>query len=82
MKLSVERSYLLKAISQAQSVVERRNTIPILSNVLLETNSSRIKEIKRRIKSREKKIVFDFSIATIIHFSLFIAIDRFEPPSA
>ena len=36
MKLSVERSYLLKAISQAQSVVERRNTIPILSNVLIE----------------------------------------------
>ena len=36
MKLSVERSYLLKAISQAQSVVERRNTIPILSNVLIQ----------------------------------------------
>ncbi len=38
MKLSVERSYLLKAISQAQSVVERRNTIPILSNVLIEAD--------------------------------------------
>ena len=35
MKVSLERSALLKAMSQAQSVVERRNTIPILSNVLL-----------------------------------------------
>ena len=31
MKLSIERSILLRALSQAQSVVERRNTIPILA---------------------------------------------------
>ena len=43
MKLSVERSYLLKAISQAQSVVERRNTIPILSNVLIEAEGETAK---------------------------------------
>ena len=43
MKLSVERSYLLKAISQAQSVVERRNTIPILSNVLIEADGDAAK---------------------------------------
>ena len=43
MKLSVERGYLLKAISQAQSVVERRNTIPILSNVLIETDGDTAK---------------------------------------
>ncbi|MEX0285005.1 MAG: DNA polymerase III subunit beta [Paracoccaceae bacterium] len=36
MKLSIERGALLKAVSQAQSVVERRNTIPILANVLIE----------------------------------------------
>ena len=36
MKLSIERGILLKAVSQAQSVVERRNTIPILANVLIE----------------------------------------------
>ena len=35
MKLTVERSALLKALGHVQSVVERRNTIPILSNVLL-----------------------------------------------
>ncbi len=36
MKISIERATLLKAVSQAQSVVERRNTIPILANVLIE----------------------------------------------
>ena len=35
MKLTIERSALLKALNHVQSVVERRNTIPILSNVLL-----------------------------------------------
>ena len=36
MKLSIERNALLRAVGQAQSVVERRNTIPILGNVLIE----------------------------------------------
>ncbi len=40
MKFSIERAALLKAVSQAQSVVERRNTIPILANVLIEAAGS------------------------------------------
>jgi len=40
MKFSIERADLLKAVSQAQSVVERRNTIPILANVLIEADGS------------------------------------------
>lgn len=35
MKLTIERAALLKALTHVQSVVERRNTIPILGNVLL-----------------------------------------------
>ncbi len=35
MKLTIERAALLRALGHVQSVVERRNTIPILSNVLL-----------------------------------------------
>src|SRR5438874_269891 len=35
MKLTIERAALLKALGHVQSVVERRNTIPILSNVLM-----------------------------------------------
>ena len=42
MKLSMERSALLRAMSRAQSVVERRNTIPILSNVLIEAEGDQV----------------------------------------
>jgi DNA polymerase-3 subunit beta len=42
MKLSIERGILLKALAQAQSVVERRNTIPILANVLIEAEDGSV----------------------------------------
>ncbi len=42
MKISIERGTLLKAVSQAQSVVERRNTIPILANVLIEAEGDQV----------------------------------------
>jgi len=42
MKLSIERATLLKAVAQAQSVVERRNTIPILANVLIEAEGASV----------------------------------------
>jgi len=42
MKFSIERASLLKAVAQAQSVVERRNTIPILANVLIEAESDSV----------------------------------------
>ena len=42
MKISIERAALLKAVGQAQSVVERRNTIPILANVLIEAEGNSV----------------------------------------
>jgi DNA polymerase III subunit beta len=42
MKISIERATLLKAMGQAQSVVERRNTIPILANVLIEAEGAQV----------------------------------------
>lgn len=42
MKISIERATLLKAVGQAQSVVERRNTIPILANVLIEAEGNTV----------------------------------------
>ncbi|MFU8899591.1 MAG: DNA polymerase III subunit beta [Roseinatronobacter sp.] len=42
MKISIERAVLLKAVAQAQSVVERRNTIPILANVLIEASDGSV----------------------------------------
>jgi DNA polymerase-3 subunit beta len=42
MKLTIERAALLRALGHVQSVVERRNTIPILSNVLLRAEGSKL----------------------------------------
>src|SRR5215213_11546635 len=42
MKLTIERAALLKALSHVQSVVERRTTIPILSNVLLRADAGQL----------------------------------------
>src|SRR3569833_597546 len=43
MKINVERGAFLKALNHVQSVVERRNTIPILSNVLIEAGKGELK---------------------------------------
>lgn len=40
MKATIERATLLRCLSHVQSVVERRNTIPILSNVLIEAEGT------------------------------------------
>ena len=43
MKATIERATLLKGLSHVQSVVERRNTIPILSNVLISADGQSMK---------------------------------------
>jgi DNA polymerase-3 subunit beta len=43
MKLLIERAALLRGLSHVQSVVERRNTIPILSNILVRADGEQIR---------------------------------------
>jgi len=40
MKISIDKNIIYKSLSHVQSIVEKKNTIPILSNVLLEANES------------------------------------------
>jgi DNA polymerase-3 subunit beta len=42
MKVTVERAELLKSLSHVHRVVERRNTIPILANVLIRAEKSKL----------------------------------------
>ncbi|MSP04134.1 MAG: DNA polymerase III subunit beta [Acetobacteraceae bacterium] len=42
MKLKADRAAFLKALAHVQSVVERRNTIPILANVMLAVRDSKL----------------------------------------
>ena len=42
MKLTIDRMSLLRPLGQVQSVVERRNTIPILANVVLRADAGEL----------------------------------------
>ena len=42
MRATVERSHFLKSLGHVHRVVERRNTIPILSNVLLRAEGAKL----------------------------------------
>src|SRR5690349_24485894 len=42
MKLTIDRNALMRALSHVQAVVERRNTIPILSNILLQAEGDKL----------------------------------------
>ena len=61
MKFSIERAALLDAVGQAQAVVERRNTIPILANVLIEADGDGV-----RFKATDLDIeVIDLGVAQV-----------------
>jgi DNA polymerase-3 subunit beta len=42
MKLKIERDELLRGLSRIQAIVERRGTLPILANVLIEATDGRV----------------------------------------
>ncbi len=43
MRVTIERAAFLRALNHVQSVVERRNTIPILSNVLVQAQAGQLR---------------------------------------
>ncbi len=75
MKFSIERAALLKAVNQAQSVVERRNTIPILANVLIEAEGSEVSfratdldiEVVDRVAAQVERAGATTVSATLLH---------------
>ena len=52
MKFTVEKNNLFKSLSHVQSIVEKKNTLPILSNILIEEQNN-LRE--RIIETAEKK---------------------------
>lgn len=59
--LSVERNALLKVLSHCQGVVEKRNTVPILSNILLEAFNNSLK-----ITATDLEIAFSETIPAFV----------------
>ncbi|MBI3453660.1 MAG: DNA polymerase III subunit beta [Rhodospirillales bacterium] len=62
MKLTIERAALLKALAHVQSVVERRNTIPILANVLIEATAAKGKEGRLSLTATDMDLAFVESV--------------------
>ena len=42
MQFSIKRDLLLKSLNLTQGVIEKKNTLPILSNVLLEAKDNKL----------------------------------------
>ena len=42
MEFSIKRDALLKSLNLAQGIIEKKNTLPILSNVLLKVENSKL----------------------------------------
>ncbi|MEL6423315.1 MAG: DNA polymerase III subunit beta, partial [Pseudomonadota bacterium] len=56
MQMVIERGELLRTLGHVTSVVERRNTIPVLANVLIRTGDDGI-ELKGTDLERVKDLV-------------------------
>jgi len=61
MKFSIKRDALLRSLALAQGVIEKKNTLPILSNVLL-----RVKEGKLFITATDLDLVFYDEISEVV----------------
>ena len=57
MKVTVERADLLKSLGHVHRVVERRNTIPILANVLIRADKSALELQGHRPRSRGDRTI-------------------------
>jgi len=76
MKATIERATLLKGLGHVHSVVERRNTIPILSNVLIEADEDggirlMATDLDLQINERVEANVADPGATTVSAHTLF-----------
>lgn len=75
MKLTIERGPLLKSLGYLQSVVERRTTIPILSNVRLEASGGELvltaTDMDLTLVSREPAEIIEAGATTVSAHTLY-----------
>ena len=63
MQFQIKRDKLLKSLSIAHNIVERKNTIPILANVLLETKNNILKVVATDTESKTASTAIPFNLA-------------------
>ncbi|HEX2529205.1 MAG TPA: DNA polymerase III subunit beta [Geminicoccus sp.] len=80
MKLTIERTPLLKSLGHVQSVVERRTTIPILSNVRLEAQNGELlltaTDMDLTLVSREEAEISESGTTTVAAHTLYEIVRR------
>ena len=60
MEFTIDRDVFLKSLGNANGIIERKTTLPILSNILLE-----VKDSKVRITSTDLDIIYFEEISPI-----------------
>ncbi len=80
MKVTIERAALSKTLGHVQSVVERRNTIPILSNVLLQADGGTLTltatDLDIEVSEQAPADVIESGATTVSALTLFEIVKR------
>lgn len=83
MKITLSRASLLQAVQRCQSVVERRHTIPILANILLQTRENMLcitaTDLEVGIRSRIPVTIHSAGAVTVSAKKLFDIIKELNP---
>lgn len=82
MQIKINREVLLKPLTNVTSIVERRHTLPILSNLLLEAKSNHIQLTATDLEMQVSLSIqntFSGELSTTISASKFLAICRSLP---
>jgi DNA polymerase-3 subunit beta len=83
MKITLSRASLLQAIQRCQSIVEKRHTIPILANVLLQASDNILlvtaTDLEVGLRSRADALVEEPGSITVSAAKLFSIIKELDP---
>ena len=74
MKVTVERAQLLKSLGHVHRVVERRNTIPILGNVLVRAENARLS-----LKATDLDLEVTETLPAESATELMVTVELFQP---
>jgi len=83
MKITLSRASLLQAVQRCQSIVEKRHTIPILANILLQAENNRLlitaTDLEVGLRSQADALIEDSGSVTVSASNLFNIIKELDP---
>jgi len=83
MKITLSRASLLQAVQRCQSIVEKRHTIPILANILLQAEQNALlitaTDLEVGLRSQADALVEESGAVTVSAAKLFSIIKELDP---